>query len=60
MIWLLAYLLFGFAVSWFGTNVYKKTSDAGWQWELAAVVLWPLTILVVIAYRPKPKGDHHA
>lgn len=56
MTWLLAYLLFGFVVSWIGTNVYKKTSDNGWRWELAAVILWPITVLVVIAIGPWRRG----
>lgn len=49
MIWLLAYLLVGFVISWVGSNVLSaKPNPAGWAWELAAVLLWPVTILIVI------------
>jgi hypothetical protein len=55
MTWLLAYFLFGFAVAWIGTNILKiPTNPHGWRWELAATLLWPITVIFGIGARRSP------
>lgn len=60
MAWLFAYLLFGFVVSWCGTHLSDlKPNPNGWRWELAATILWPLTVILAICGLPKKRhtGD---
>ena len=45
MIWLLAYLLFGFVLHFCLTQILHYQSDVGWRWELAATLLWPIAIV---------------
>jgi hypothetical protein len=51
MDWLLAYLLFGFVVSWIGSNIMHIKPNESWRWELAATVLWPFTVLCAVIYK---------
>jgi len=55
---LLGYLLVGFVVSWVGSNVFRHTSDNSWPWELASVLLWPLTIVLAVVSAYKRHRDH--
>ena len=50
--WSLLYLLVGFVLSWVGTHIGKAESDNSWPWELAAVVFWPITIVITLNKRP--------
>lgn len=44
---ILGYLLVGFVLHWIGAQVWKVTANESTAWELAATVLWPITVLVV-------------
>lgn len=49
--WLLAYLLVGFVLHFVGSQCLRLPPAASSWWELAAVTLWPLTIIAVLALR---------
>ena len=44
--WLLIYLLVGFALHFCGSML--RVSRIEWQWELAAVALWPVATLMAL------------
>jgi len=47
--WFLAYLLAGFVIEWIGTQFLKVPPALSWRLELAAIICWPVTIIVAIA-----------
>ena len=55
MAWLLAYLLVGFVLYWVGTDVFKLEYKAAWRANLAAILCWPIAILVGACARRTPR-----
>ena len=55
MTWLFAYLLVGFVLYWVGTDVFKIEYGATWKTNLAAILCWPVAIIVGACVRRTPR-----
>lgn len=47
--WIVSYLLAGFVLDWAGKHVRGTVGANEWYWDLGAIILWPVTLLVAIA-----------
>ena len=54
MTWLLAYLLVGFVLHFIGGAILGAHQHSDWRWELAGILLWPLTAVVAMKH---PKSN---
>ena len=56
MTWLLALLLTGFVLRFIASEVMQIKSGLDWRWELAATVLWPITLVfgMIVRLRRRP------
>lgn len=48
---ILGYLLVGFVLHWIGAQVFKIPPNKSTTWELAAAILWPLTLLALLCIK---------
>ena len=55
MVWALGYLLIGFALNWWLTRISEVLADQHWLEDLAAILFWPILVLIMIACALPPK-----